>query len=330
MPIPFNPPEPVYPTFGQSLGQGLNQGVVGGVNAYNDRLKMDEQAKLLQLQLFQYQQKQAEIANTNLEQNVEFSAKYGIPNPRQDISKALAFRSGTGPDPGDPSLIANTDRMLAQGQQRQVKAATQRSQRPQLSDVNGRRVAITFNEKGEVANRQDLGASASFAKSAADANAEFGAVSANLDILEELVGGFITATGPGGNLAQYAKSTLSQFSSAFPDAKIYLDERDAFLASLSRASGERGVLTDQDVARVKNALPGPSDTVEVAARKFEIARKLYENIFNAKMTAYRGEPDSANNGSKETPKTSGENAIALTGDKAKRYLELKKKLGGKP
>ena len=319
MPIPFNPPDPVYPTFGQSLGQGLLTGVQGGFSAYNDRLKQEEQAKLLQIQMFQYQQKQQEIANTNLEQNVEFSAKYGIPNERQDISKALAFRSGTGPDPKDAGLLANTDKMLALGQQRQVKAAAPRAQRPQITDVDGRRVAVTFDAEGKVANKEDMGASSSFANKAAEANAVFGVADKMLDQIEGGYRGLVSATDATGVPAQYAKKKLAELVAVFPEAKVYLDTLPSKLSYLARAGGQSGVLTDVDLELFKSGLPNESDTLETAALKMGQMRDLYESIVSSKMTAFGGHRDAkdGNGGGREKTEFSA--------DKLKRLSELRKK-----
>jgi hypothetical protein len=53
-----------------------------------------------------------------------------------------------------------------------------------------------------------------------------------------------------------------------PDATAYESTKQAFIASISRGSGERGVLTDKDIERIQKALPNLTDTPDVAAAKF--------------------------------------------------------------
>ena len=62
------------------------------------------------------------------------------------------------------------------------------------------------------------------------------------------------------------------------DARVYRDMKESFLATLARAKGERGVLTDQDVKRVEKALPSFGDTEKVAQRKLIQSRKLLLEI----------------------------------------------------
>lgn len=60
------------------------------------------------------------------------------------------------------------------------------------------------------------------------------------------------------------------------NAGIYKSSVGAFLSQLTRAAGERGVLTNQDVERIRKALPTFLDTKASAAKKFDII----EGIFN--------------------------------------------------
>jgi hypothetical protein len=53
-----------------------------------------------------------------------------------------------------------------------------------------------------------------------------------------------------------------------PEAAVYKANREAFLSSISRASGEKGTLTDKDIDRIRKALPTFYDTPEVAEQKW--------------------------------------------------------------
>lgn len=61
-----------------------------------------------------------------------------------------------------------------------------------------------------------------------------------------------------------------------PDIVQYNAEVNGFLAILSRAAGERGVLTDQDVARAKKLVPSPYDTQKVAEGKIRGLREFFK------------------------------------------------------
>jgi hypothetical protein len=79
--------------------------------------------------------------------------------------------------------------------------------------------------------------------------------------------------------AQFGAPGLSIGAStgANPEAALYKDIKDAFLTTLSRASGERGVLTDKDIERLDNALPDFNDTEDLARRKMQEVKDLLYN-----------------------------------------------------
>ena len=73
----------------------------------------------------------------------------------------------------------------------------------------------------------------------------------------------------------------------FPEYKIYGDSIDAFLSMLTRAAGEKGVLTNVDVGRIKKALPDlNTDTIYTATEKMKNFRGLLESIKNGTIDAY--------------------------------------------
>jgi hypothetical protein len=68
-------------------------------------------------------------------------------------------------------------------------------------------------------------------------------------------------------------------SGANEEAKLYQEVKRAFLTTLSRASGERGVLTDADIERIGEALPDFNDTKELANQKMaEVRGLLYDRL----------------------------------------------------
>ena len=73
-------------------------------------------------------------------------------------------------------------------------------------------------------------------------------------------------------------------------ATAYDDQANAFIGVLSRAiGGERGVLTDQDIKRVRRGLPAFTDTLERKNFKFNVMERI---ITAAEGGAQRQELDS--------------------------------------
>ncbi len=70
-----------------------------------------------------------------------------------------------------------------------------------------------------------------------------------------------------GRFAEGAKSAARGFLQTNIDDAVYDTTREGFLATISRATGERGVLTDRDALRAKQLLPKRSDSRETAQYK---------------------------------------------------------------
>jgi hypothetical protein len=66
-------------------------------------------------------------------------------------------------------------------------------------------------------------------------------------------------------------------------AAAYNNGKDAFLAKLARATGEKGVLNNQDIERIKKAIPKFSDSPETAARQFAFIRDIIQGAIDTKM-----------------------------------------------
>lgn len=62
-----------------------------------------------------------------------------------------------------------------------------------------------------------------------------------------------------------------------PLASAYNDQKSAFLGVISRTmGGERGVLTDRDISRIENSLPGFTDTRQLRDYKINTIKNLME------------------------------------------------------
>ena len=155
-----------------------------------------------------------------------------------------------------------------------------------VRSIGGKVVAFQIGAGNEILGTKELGIDSATSMRVRDSVAAFGSSENMINQIEDLSKRIITATSPGGALAQYTGLTLGALAKSSPDAATYLGIRKAFLASLSRASGEKGVLTDQDLERILSALPGEGDTMEIAASKIAEFRTLYENIRDSAIKAY--------------------------------------------
>ncbi len=132
--------------------------------------------------------------------------------------------------------------------------------------------------------------SPTFAKASADAQSSFNSAINQLSTIETNANKVITAQGLGGLLKQGTQSTISKIpyvgAALQPAFKLYNDSVDAFTSMLARAVGEKGMLTDLDIARVKKALPQPTDTAELAKLKLDTFKSLLNSIKNGAVDAY--------------------------------------------
>lgn len=121
-----------------------------------------------------------------------------------------------------------------------------------------------------------------------EANGVFNSADALVSTLESTAQKVITSSSTLGAAADWAKIKWGSLTRSNPDAQIFEQTRDAFLAQLSRATGEKGVLTDQDVQRIKNAVPTSYETMDTAAAKIAQLRQVYNDIKAGAINAYIG------------------------------------------
>lgn len=132
-----------------------------------------------------------------------------------------------------------------------------------------------------------------------------GAARGVLDEIERLSGAVNTAKGPG-RFAQGLKKTAGAVSQTDLDATMLNTARQGFLASIARAAGEKGVLTEQDVTRARNLLPNVFDSGPAAQRKLAQLRSFLDSV-ELKATKAYTEPK-AGMSAADTTKTSGATA----------------------
>lgn len=99
-----------------------------------------------------------------------------------------------------------------------------------------------------------------------------------LDTLEDSYKGLarkgLIAKGQDFGLLQGVLGQSGAARQSSPEAAAYDATRDAFLATLARATGEKGTLTDQDVNRIKKAIPGFYTPPATAMRQWANLRSI--------------------------------------------------------
>lgn len=84
-----------------------------------------------------------------------------------------------------------------------------------------------------------------------------------------------TETDPARAVAQGSSKYIAGILKQNPAAGLYLDSREGFLSTISKALGsEVGVLTDRDINRVKVTFPSFGDTAQAVALKEQIIRNI--------------------------------------------------------
>jgi hypothetical protein len=159
--------------------------------------------------------------------------------------------------------------MAAADEQAQIDQYFQGLALEDLQKTGGKRLSA-------IKNAYDLFGGGKSQKSVTQQNAERKLTQASntLNILQEALQG---AGGPQG-AAGIVPGTLGAVPGVGrqlqPRAAAFNDLRAGSLSQLSKALGESGVLTDQDIQRALNLVPGLTDSPESAAIKFSALRRM--------------------------------------------------------
>jgi hypothetical protein len=84
---------------------------------------------------------------------------------------------------------------------------------------------------------------------------------------------------PSGKIAGRAGEFLHQNILSSPEYTEYLARESESLANLARIGGDKGVLTDQDVARVKGGMPNPRQSPEEQARALQTTLEFIDGKY---------------------------------------------------
>jgi len=160
---------------------------------------------------------------------------------------------------------------------------------PTMNQQTGQVGAVFPNAPGRSFEAPAGVTTPTFAGRIAEAQAAFESTDAMLNQIEEQANKLITAEGTWDAAKQYGQGIaagLPVLRTQFPEAAIYKDTTAAFGSMLTRAAGERGVLTQQDVQRILNALPRFDDTKDMAENKLQRLRGLYRAVVQGVNAAY--------------------------------------------
>lgn len=154
-------------------------------------------------------------------------------------------------------------------------------------DIGGRVIQIIEDAKtGRILEQNDLGIRSTDLSKVKESIAAFQAADGMLSQIEGLADAVITAEDPTDIPKQFFTGNIDAITKADPEAAVFLSSVNAFSSMLARAAGEKGVLTDQDVQRIINALPKLTDTKASKDLKIKTLRSLYEATKNGAITAY--------------------------------------------
>ena len=152
---------------------------------------------------------------------------------------------------------------------------------------------VPIQMRNQIVNRAaELGVriiSPTFAGKSAEAVQAFNSANALINLLGNQALQLTKTESVLGRIPQALALSAGAFLQNIPEATAYKATRDAFLSMLTRAAGEKGVLTTQDVLRIKKALPDFNDTREVAQKKINNLQSLFESIKTGGLEAYGGQ-----------------------------------------
>lgn len=99
-----------------------------------------------------------------------------------------------------------------------------------------------------------------------------------VDQLEKLSVAVNKARNPARRIAEMGPKFVAGLTQSDENITMMKDAREGFLALIARAAGERGVLTDQDVARARKNTPSVNDLAPIAQKKLKNLRDLFDSV----------------------------------------------------
>lgn len=107
-----------------------------------------------------------------------------------------------------------------------------------------------------------------------------------VDQIESLAQEVNTSGSGAGRITSGIKSTVRGWLQSDAANALYDKTREGFLATISRATGERGVLTDRDAYRAKQLLPTRFDSRKTAQNKIAQLKEFFDGIERRALANY--------------------------------------------
>lgn len=107
-----------------------------------------------------------------------------------------------------------------------------------------------------------------------------------LNTIRNLARKVITAKNVVERIQQGITLKLEQLKGENPDVVSFFDAIEAFSSLLTRAAGEKGVLTNLDINRIKKALPKSTQTVQAMENNLLTLQDLFESNLDGAIRAY--------------------------------------------
>lgn len=164
----------------------------------------------------------------------------------------------------------------------------------QFKEVNGVMTQIVYDENQNIVARNPVGLGTKSFNEIMTAKSDYETSMAQIDTIGNYVDGITwrpeDLKDSAGFIIQQSERHIGQTDQ---DLVQYLAQKEAYMSSLTRAAGEKGVLTDKDIARIEKAFPNPFwDTKETAKNKMVNVRSVFRNIMEGKIKAYVDEDGS--------------------------------------
>lgn len=144
----------------------------------------------------------------------------------------------------------------------------------------------------------------------------FSGANALITQITKLAGNVLTATSdPISQTTQAARLKAIELAPSIStdnDAKQFIAARNSMLSLLTRAAGEKGVLTNQDIARIAEAMPSYGDSSTLASEKAKNFSQVMNSVLQGAISAYIGTPSAGSGGGSYTGKTSSGLSYTVT------------------
>lgn len=155
-----------------------------------------------------------------------------------------------------------------------------------LREKEGQLTSFMISDDGTVTEGKPLGFTGPTGMKIRNTFDTFGKADGIMKQIRNLSFAAIKAENPEDLPGQIASLRWGDFSRSSPEAVLLQNTIDNFTSNLANATGQKGVLTELDVQKVKNGLPNEKDTVATALAKLKVFDDLFEQTKFSSLQAY--------------------------------------------